>query len=74
VVECKFDGERIQCHVNGTHLNFFSRNFNDHAEVYRDAIGDDIIKQTNSSRCATCVLSTFWDKCCSHVLGVRRGM
>ncbi|GAQ80116.1 ATP-dependent DNA ligase [Klebsormidium nitens] len=51
VVECKFDGERIQCHIDGTQLNFFSRNFNDHAEIYRGAIGDDIIKQTKSSRC-----------------------
>ncbi|KAI8001820.1 DNA ligase 4 [Camellia lanceoleosa] len=30
VVECKFDGDRIQIHKNGKDIHFFSRNFLDH--------------------------------------------
>ncbi|KAK3023556.1 hypothetical protein RJ639_044641 [Escallonia herrerae] len=32
VVECKFDGDRIQIHKKGKEINFFSRNFLDHPE------------------------------------------
>ncbi|CAA6662353.1 unnamed protein product [Spirodela intermedia] len=32
VVECKFDGDRIQIHKNGSDIRFFSRNFLDHSE------------------------------------------
>lgn len=39
VVECKFDGDRIQVHKNGNKLNFWSRSFIDHPE-YMNAIGD----------------------------------
>ncbi|KAG0587121.1 hypothetical protein KC19_2G141800 [Ceratodon purpureus] len=39
VVECRFDGDRIQVHKNGNKLNFWSRTFTDHPE-YIDSIGD----------------------------------
>ncbi|XP_020251503.1 DNA ligase 4, partial [Asparagus officinalis] len=32
VVECKFDGDRIQIHKNGSEIHYFSRNFLDHLE------------------------------------------
>ncbi|MQL70248.1 hypothetical protein Taro_002564 [Colocasia esculenta] len=32
VVECKFDGDRIQVHKDGSEIHFFSRNFLDHSE------------------------------------------
>ncbi|KAF3794559.1 DNA ligase 4 [Nymphaea thermarum] len=32
VAECKFDGDRIQIHKNGSEIHFFSRNFLDHSE------------------------------------------
>nr|CAD1840284.1 unnamed protein product [Ananas comosus var. bracteatus] len=32
IVECKFDGDRIQIHKNGEEIHFFSRNFLDHPE------------------------------------------
>ncbi|KAL0410270.1 UNVERIFIED_CONTAM: DNA ligase 4 [Sesamum latifolium] len=41
VVECKFDGDRIQIHKNGADINFFSRNFLDHPE-YEHGMSDVI--------------------------------
>lgn len=50
VIECKFDGDRIQIHKNGREIHFFSRNFIDHTE-YRDAISDIICRQIKAERC-----------------------
>ncbi|CAM8977885.1 unnamed protein product [Rhodiola kirilowii] len=44
VVECKFDGDRIQIHKNGPEVHFFSRNFLDHPE-YEHAMSDVIEKR-----------------------------
>ncbi|KAG8376397.1 hypothetical protein BUALT_Bualt09G0059200 [Buddleja alternifolia] len=41
VVECKFDGDRIQIHKNAAAINFFSRNFLDHPE-YEHGMSDII--------------------------------
>ncbi|KAL0374698.1 UNVERIFIED_CONTAM: DNA ligase 4 [Sesamum radiatum] len=41
IVECKFDGDRIQIHKNGADINFFSRNFLDHPE-YEHGMSDVI--------------------------------
>ncbi|CAN6452740.1 unnamed protein product [Victoria cruziana] len=41
VAECKFDGDRIQIHKNGSEIHFFSRNFLDHSE-YRHGMSDAI--------------------------------
>jgi DNA ligase-4 len=43
IVECKFDGDRIQIHKNGTEIHFFSRNFLDHSE-YGPGMSDIIIQ------------------------------
>jgi DNA ligase-4 len=43
VAECKFDGDRIQIHKNGTDIHYFSRNFLDHSE-YAHAMSDLIVQ------------------------------
>ncbi|KAJ7531081.1 hypothetical protein O6H91_14G031600 [Diphasiastrum complanatum] len=46
VVECKFDGNRIQLHKDGSDIHFFSRNFIDHEqfkEAFSKVISDRII-------------------------------
>ncbi|GFZ21906.1 DNA ligase IV [Actinidia rufa] len=43
VVECKFDGDRIQIHKNGQEIHFFSRNFLDHPE-YGHSMSDVIMQ------------------------------
>ncbi|CAL5443218.1 unnamed protein product [Camellia sinensis] len=43
VVECKFDGDRIQIHKNGKDIQFFSRNFLDHPEYAHSML--DVIMQ-----------------------------
>ncbi|CAL5420343.1 unnamed protein product [Camellia sinensis] len=43
VVECKFDGDRIQIHKNGKDIHFFSRNFLDHLEYAHSML--DVIMQ-----------------------------
>lgn len=50
VAECKFDGDRIQIHKNGTDIHFFSRSFIDHKE-YREAIAGVILKQIKVEKC-----------------------
>ncbi|OWM84276.1 hypothetical protein CDL15_Pgr027045 [Punica granatum] len=44
IVECKFDGDRIQIHKNGTEVHFFSRSFLDHSEYEHGML--DIIVQS----------------------------
>nr|XP_043622118.1 DNA ligase 4 isoform X2 [Erigeron canadensis] len=43
VIECKFDGDRIQIHKNGEEIHFYSRNFLDHPEYIHGMA--NIIKQ-----------------------------
>ncbi|KAK6944587.1 BRCT domain [Dillenia turbinata] len=50
VVECKFDGDRIQIHKNGTEINFFSRNFLDHPE-YEHGMSEVIMQNILVDRC-----------------------
>ncbi|KZV30732.1 DNA ligase 4-like [Dorcoceras hygrometricum] len=61
VVECKFDGDRIQIHKNGATINFFSRNFLDHPEYIHgmsDVIKDNILVD----RCILDGEMLVWDK------------
>ncbi|KAI4335354.1 hypothetical protein L6164_014007 [Bauhinia variegata] len=60
VVECKFDGDRIQIHKNGTEIHFFSRNFIDHSE-YRHAMSDIIIQNILVDRCILDGEMLVWD-------------
>ncbi|KAL3684731.1 hypothetical protein R1sor_002753 [Riccia sorocarpa] len=50
IVECKFDGDRIQIHKNGSTINFFSRNFIDH-QIYKEGMADLIIQNVLSDKC-----------------------
>ncbi|TYK03083.1 DNA ligase 4 isoform X3 [Cucumis melo var. makuwa] len=49
VAECKFDGDRIQIHKNGTEVHYFSRNFLDHSE-YGHGMSDVIVQNVLSTR------------------------
>ncbi|KAF7837964.1 DNA ligase 4 isoform X1 [Senna tora] len=61
VVECKFDGDRIQIHKNGRDIYFFSRNFLDHSE-YRHAMSDIIVQNIVVDRCILDGEMLVWDK------------
>ncbi|XP_058723320.1 DNA ligase 4-like [Vicia villosa] len=60
VAECKFDGDRIQIHKNGTEIHFFSRNFLDHSE-YAHAMSDIIIQNILVDRCILDGEMLVWD-------------
>ncbi|KAL9673354.1 hypothetical protein QQ045_029610 [Rhodiola kirilowii] len=60
VVECKFDGDRIQIHKNGPEVHFFSRNFLDHPE-YEHAMSDVIEKSILVDRCILDGEMLVWD-------------
>ncbi|XP_022857520.1 DNA ligase 4 isoform X3 [Olea europaea var. sylvestris] len=60
VVECKFDGDRIQIHKNGTEIHFFSRNFLDHSE-YGHGMSDIIIQNILVDRCILDGEMLVWD-------------
>ncbi|KAK6139800.1 hypothetical protein DH2020_026476 [Rehmannia glutinosa] len=61
VIECKFDGDRIQIHRNGAEINFFSRNFLDHPE-YGHGISDTIRENILVDRCILDGEMLVWDK------------
>ncbi|KAG0587124.1 hypothetical protein KC19_2G142100 [Ceratodon purpureus] len=61
VVECKFDGDRIQVHKNGNKLNFWSRTFTDHPE-YIDSIGDVLCQHIIPEKCILDGEMLVWDR------------
>ncbi|KAE8651679.1 hypothetical protein Csa_021363 [Cucumis sativus] len=61
VAECKFDGDRIQIHKNGTEVHYFSRNFLDHSE-YGHGMSDVIVQNVRSARCILDGEMLVWDK------------
>ncbi|XP_004487997.1 DNA ligase 4 [Cicer arietinum] len=60
VAECKFDGDRIQIHKNGTEIHFFSRNFLDHSE-YAHAMSEIIVQNILVDRCILDGEMLVWD-------------
>ncbi|WJX24110.1 DNA ligase (ATP) [Trifolium repens] len=60
VAECKFDGDRIQIHKNGTEIHFFSRNFIDHSE-YAHGMSEIIIQNILVDRCILDGEMLVWD-------------
>lgn len=60
VIECKFDGDRIQIHKNGKDIHFFSRNFLDHPE-YIHGMSDMIIQNVLVDRCILDGEMLVWD-------------
>ncbi|KAI3965743.1 hypothetical protein MKX01_010700 [Papaver californicum] len=60
VVECKFDGDRIQIHKNGPKINFYSRNFLDHPE-YEHAMSNIIMQNILVDRCILDGEILVWD-------------
>ncbi|GBG90111.1 hypothetical protein CBR_g50203 [Chara braunii] len=65
VIECKFDGDRLQLHKDGTKLLYFSRNGNDHQEFHHGT-KDVLIKNIIPEKCILdgemCVWSTSESK------------
>ncbi|KAJ8751040.1 hypothetical protein K2173_016221 [Erythroxylum novogranatense] len=60
VVECKFDGDRIQIHKNGTEVHYFSRNFIDHSE-YAYGMSEIIVNNVLADRCILDGEMLVWD-------------
>ncbi|XP_039131950.1 DNA ligase 4 [Dioscorea cayenensis subsp. rotundata] len=60
VVECKFDGDRIQIHKNGGEIHFFSRNFLDHTE-YSHGMSGVILQNVLADRCILDGEMLVWD-------------
>ncbi|KAG9449217.1 hypothetical protein H6P81_009182 [Aristolochia fimbriata] len=60
VVECKFDGDRIQIHKNGTEIQFFSRNFINHPE-YGPGLSNIIFQNILVDRCILDGEMLVWD-------------
>ncbi|KAJ9141313.1 hypothetical protein P3X46_031861 [Hevea brasiliensis] len=60
VLECKFDGDRIQIHKNGPEVHYFSRNFLDHSE-YGHGMSDLIIQNVLVDRCILDGEMLVWD-------------
>ncbi|KAF3452747.1 hypothetical protein FNV43_RR03180 [Rhamnella rubrinervis] len=60
LIECKFDGDRIQIHKNGTEVHYFSRNFLDHSE-YGHAMSEVIIQNVMADRCILDGEMLVWD-------------
>ncbi|KAL6523658.1 DNA ligase (ATP) [Orobanche gracilis] len=60
VVECKFDGDRIQIHKNGSEIHYFSRNFLDHSE-YAHAMSEIITQNILVDRCILDGEMLVWD-------------
>ncbi|XP_052198672.1 DNA ligase 4 [Diospyros lotus] len=60
VVECKFDGDRIQIHKNGGEIHFFSRNFLDHPE-YGHSMSDIVMQNVLVDRCILDGEMLVWD-------------
>ncbi|ESQ42689.1 hypothetical protein EUTSA_v10012474mg [Eutrema salsugineum] len=60
VAECKFDGDRIQIHKNGTEIHYFSRNFLDHSE-YAHAMSDLIVQNILADKCILDGEMLVWD-------------
>jgi len=61
VVECKFDGDRIQVHKNGNDIHFFSRTFIDHSE-FKEAIADTLCQNILPEKCILDGEMLVWDR------------
>ncbi|OAE29906.1 hypothetical protein AXG93_773s1460 [Marchantia polymorpha subsp. ruderalis] len=61
IVECKFDGDRIQIHKNGSSVNFFSRNFIDHQE-FKEGVANLIIQNVLPDKCILDGEMLVWDR------------
>ncbi|KAL8152343.1 hypothetical protein V2J09_010103 [Rumex salicifolius] len=61
VVECKFDGIRIQIHKNGSDIHYYSRNYIDHPE-YAHAMSNIIMENILVDRCILDGEMLVWDK------------
>ncbi|KAK1322796.1 DNA ligase 4 [Acorus calamus] len=60
VIECKFDGDRIQIHKNGNEIHYFSRNFLDHLE-YGHAMSNIMVENILADRCILDGEMLVWD-------------
>lgn len=61
-IETKFDGERIQCHINGQNVKFFTRNAVDYTYLYAPKLGEVIIKCVNAKSAILDGEIVVWDK------------
>ncbi|CAM6105482.1 unnamed protein product [Calypogeia fissa] len=61
VVECKFDGERVQIHKDGNSLNFYSRKAIDN-QAFKYGIADVLIQNVVPEKCILDGEMLAWDR------------
>jgi DNA ligase-4 len=62
LIETKYDGERIQCHITNKELKFFTRNGVDYTYLYGPKLSETIIKCVNAKSCILDGEIVVWDK------------
>ena len=62
LVETKFDGERIQCHLQDYAVKLFSRNGNDYTKLYGGALADYIRENVLAQAALLDGEVVVWDK------------
>jgi DNA ligase-4 len=61
-VETKYDGERIQCHLQNGEVKFFTRNAVDYTYLYAPKLADVIIKSVNAKSAILDGEIVVWDR------------
>jgi DNA ligase-4 len=61
-VETKYDGERIQCHLQNNEVKFFTRNAVDYTYLYGPKLGEVITKSVNAKSAILDGEVVVWDK------------
>lgn len=61
-IETKYDGERIQCHINGNEVKFFTRNGIDYSYLYGPKLGNIILNSVNANSAILDGEIVVWDK------------
>jgi DNA ligase-4 len=61
-VETKYDGERIQCHLQNKEVKFFTRNAVDYTYLYGPKLAEVIIKSVNAISAILDGEIVVWDK------------
>lgn len=61
-IETKYDGERIQCHMNDKEVKFFTRNAVDYTYLYGPKLADTIVKCVNAKSAILDGEIVVWDK------------
>jgi len=61
-IETKYDGERIQCHLNNGEVKFFTRNSVDYTYLYGPKLGEIVKKSVNAKSVILDGEIVVWDR------------